>query len=193
MRSEFKTITRNGEAAFTEKGSKFMGYAFSMKDPADLKDLLQSIKSRHKGARHFCYAYVCGKNYEWVRSSDEGEPSGTAGKPILHQIEARDLTETLVVVVRYFGGILLGTGGLIQAYREAARLALEETETAIFPVTYRYTARFPYEQMAPVMQYIKRKKLEFSLTDTYPAFGLEVHIPILEKETVIHELKNFSL
>lgn len=116
---------------FSSKGSKFIALGFPVESAAEVKAILNEIRSEpeYKAARHFCYAYRLGCPVSDLRANDDGEPSGTAGKPILHQIESHQFTNVLVVVVRFFGGVLLGTGGLIQAYREASSAALKNSET----------------------------------------------------------------
>lgn len=123
--TEYFTITKQSTATHVVKGSKFIGIAFPFEKESELKAILSLVKSEYKSARHYCFAYKIGVNEYNVKSSDDGEPSGTAGKPILGQINSFGLTNILIVVVRYFGGVLLGTGGLTQAYKIAAKTALE--------------------------------------------------------------------
>lgn len=128
MTDSYLTIQTQSSGLYKSKGSKFLSFAHPAKDTEEVKDLIADYKKRYHNARHVCYAYMLGPERNDFRFNDDGEPSGTAGKPILGQINARNLTNVLVVVVRYFGGILLGTGGLVTAYREAASDALEQAE-----------------------------------------------------------------
>jgi uncharacterized YigZ family protein len=121
----FNSIALLGESLYKEKGSKFLGYAFPISDEAQFKEELARIKQEHHQARHHCYAYALNKDASLYRTSDDGEPNGTAGKPILAPLSGRDLTFSAVVVVRYFGGTKLGKGGLVRAYGTAARDAID--------------------------------------------------------------------
>jgi uncharacterized YigZ family protein len=120
---DLTTLGPIGEGIYKEKGSKFIGYALHVDDTDKVKEIINAYKKEHHKARHVCYAYKIGND---IRANDNGEPSGTAGRPILRQIEASGIENLLVVVVRYFGGTLLGTGGLINAYKEASREAIKE-------------------------------------------------------------------
>lgn len=124
VKQNFITLAGPASAELLEKKSRFIGYAAPVTDEAAALAFLQEIRSRHRDATHNCYAYQAGENDQFQRSSDDGEPSGTAGRPILEVIRGRGLKNTVVVVTRYFGGILLGTGGLVRAYSAAAKAAL---------------------------------------------------------------------
>ena len=128
MQDYFLTIQKNCEGLYKEKGSKFISYAFPVSNEAEIKKIISQVKKEHHAARHWCYAYKLGADKKMFRANDDGEPSGTAGKPILNQLSAADLTDVLIVVVRYFGGTLLGTSGLITAYKNAAADALLHAE-----------------------------------------------------------------
>ncbi|MDE6042560.1 MAG: YigZ family protein, partial [Muribaculaceae bacterium] len=144
MADLFHTIASPSEAQYTEKRSKFIGFAFPVSTPGEAKDLVAQMQKRYYDARHVCWAYMLGSTRDVFLSNDNGEPSGTAGKPILGQINSLGLTNVLVVVVRYFGGIKLGTSGLIVAYRTAARMALEAAGTVERHDRSRVAFRFPY-------------------------------------------------
>jgi uncharacterized YigZ family protein len=135
MQDSFLTIQKNCEGLYKEKGSKFFGYAFPVSDEAEIKKIISGLKKEHHSARHWCYAFRLGSDKKLFRANDDGEPSGTAGKPILNQIVAADLTDALIVVVRYFGGTLLGTSGLIHAYKSAAAEALQHSQVITKYVT----------------------------------------------------------
>ena len=124
----YKMLSAPGEGLYKEKGSKFIATAFTVMSEDEVKSALAEVKKKYYDARHHCYAYMIGPDKACFRSSDDGEPSGTAGKPILNQILSKDVTNVCVIVVRYFGGTLLGTGGLIVAYREASKAALDAGE-----------------------------------------------------------------
>jgi uncharacterized YigZ family protein len=146
----------SGEGLFKDKGSKFLAFAYPVKNEEEVKVLLQQIKKEHFAAAHHCFAYVLGFDKQIQKSNDDREPSNTAGKPILRSILAKDLTFTLVVVVRYFGGKLLGVPGLIQAYGEAATDALNNLKVVEKTVTERHELRFDYENENEAFKIIKQ-------------------------------------
>lgn len=155
MADLFHTIASPSEAQYTEKRSKFIGFAFPVSTPGEAKDLVAQMQKRYYDARHVCWAYMLGSARDIFLSNDNGEPSGTAGKPILGQINSLGLTNVLVVVVRYFGGIKLGTSGLIVAYRTAARMALEAAGTVERHDRSRVAFRYPYTAMNAAMKLTK--------------------------------------
>ena len=156
----FTTIAGETEAVFTEKRSKFIAAALPVRTVEEVKAHLETFQKKYYDARHVCYAYMLGAERKDFRANDNGEPSGTAGKPILGQINSRGLTDVLVVVVRYFGGIKLGTGGLIVAYRTAAAMALDEAETVEKTVDETVTVAFEYPFMNDVMRIVKEESPE---------------------------------
>lgn len=180
-KTEYTIPQGPSEADITEKGSKFIGYVFPVRNKDDIAYFLHKLQEDHKNARHFCYAWVLGTQYEETRSNDDGEPSGTAGKPILQMIQSHGYTNCLVVVVRYFGGILLGTGGLVQAYKLAARKALELTTAVTQKVTKSHSYSVPYEKMNAVMQVLKREGWIYSLEENYPQVHFTIEIPLGEE------------
>src|SRR6478736_3309084 len=123
----YLTISQTADELYKDKGSKFLAFAFPVKSESEIKKKLTSLKKEHPSASHHCYAWRLGADKAAFRANDDGEPSNTAGKPILMQIQAKDLTNVLIVVVRYFGGTLLGVGGLINAYKQAALNVLNKT------------------------------------------------------------------
>lgn len=156
MTDEYKTITEViGEGFYSEKRSKFLAFAHHVETIDEIKDILASYRKKYYDARHVCYAYVLGADKADFRANDDGEPSSTAGKPILGQINSYDLTNVLVIVVRYYGGVNLGTGGLTVAYRTAAADALDHATIETRLVEKVITYSFPYPMMNAVMRVIK--------------------------------------
>lgn len=159
MTDEYKTITEGiGEGFYSEKRSKFLAFAHHVETIDEIKDILASYRKKYYDARHVCYAYVLGADKADFRANDDGEPASTAGKPILGQINSYDLTNVLVIVVRYYGGVNLGTGGLIVAYRTAAADALDHATIETRLVEEVITYSFPYPMMNAVMRVIKEMK-----------------------------------
>ncbi len=152
----YKTIKSLSEGLLKEKSSKFFGYALPVSRSEDVKRELERLKKEHHSARHWCYAYRLTPEGSVFRANDDGEPSHSAGDPILRQIDSMELTDVLVVVVRYFGGIKLGVGGLIQAYGGAARLALEAANIIEREIKEELKITFGYEDMSEVMRILKR-------------------------------------
>lgn len=155
----YLTIEETSEGIFRDKGSKFIAYAYSFKDETKLKDIIADLKSLHPKARHHCWAYRLSPDRTVFRVNDDGEPSGTAGRPILNVLLSKDITNILVVVVRYFGGTLLGVPGLINAYKMATLDALVNAAIVEKTVNDIYTIAFDYIQMNDVMRVIKEENL----------------------------------
>ncbi len=155
----YRTITGPSEGLFRDKGSKFMAYAYPFKSENQLKDIIADLKTLHPKARHHCWAYRLTPDRAVFRLNDDGEPSGTAGRPILNMLLSKDLTNVLVVVVRYFGGTLLGVPGLINAYKSATQFALEEADIVEETVNDVYEISFDYLQMNEVMRLVKEENL----------------------------------
>ena len=153
---EYQTITaKTGEGYYTEKRSKFLAFAHHVETADEVKEIVDDYRRRYYDARHVCYAYMLGADRKEFRANDDGEPSSTAGKPILGQINSLLLTDVLVVVVRYYGGVNLGTGGLIVAYRTAAADALAHSEIVTRQVEELVTYEYPYVMMNDVMRIVK--------------------------------------
>ena len=152
----YNTIAQPSTAEFKDRGSKFIAYAFPIETAEDFKQQLQSLKKEHPKAVHHCFAYRIGTDGNNFRSSDDGEPSGTAGKPILGQIDSKELTNMAVIVVRYWGGTLLGVPGLINAYKTTASLALQVTPIIQKQVEIKYSIEFDYTRMNEVMMILKQ-------------------------------------
>ena len=155
MRDTYLTIQDKSEGIYTEKRSKFLAFAHPIETIDEIKDLITDYKKKYYDARHVCYAYMLGPERTDFRVNDDGEPSSTAGKPILGQINSRELTNILVVVIRYFGGVKLGTSGLIVAYREAAAEALSAATVIEKTIEETVTFTFPYVMMNSVMRVVK--------------------------------------
>lgn len=164
MNDTYKTITSASEGYFKDKGSKFFAYAYPVHTEEEIKEILAGLKKDHHSARHHCYAWRLGKENIQFRANDDGEPSGTGGKPILGQLLSFELTNILVVVVRYFGGTLLGVSGLINAYRTAAAEALANAEIIEKIIESEYQLDFTYNQLNDVMQIIKQENLTVTNT-----------------------------
>jgi len=155
MSDIYKTISTTTEGIYKEKGSKFLSFAIPVNAVEEVKEIVKEYRKRFFDARHVCYAYMFGAERADFRANDDGEPSGTAGRPILGQINSRELTNILVIVVRYFGGVLLGTGGLVTAYKEATADALNEAVIIEKTVNETISINFHYIQMNDVMKVIK--------------------------------------
>ncbi len=179
MTDAYKTITAPSEGEFKDRGSKFLAYAWPVRTEADIHEKQESLRKVHIKARHHCYAWRLGADGARYRSNDDGEPSGTAGRPILAQIDALDLRDVLVVVARYFGGTLLGTSGLINAYREAAAEALRHADVVEKIVQDYLSLDFDYALMPDVMQAVK--KLDIELTGQ--AFGDRGRLDVAIRQT----------
>lgn len=155
MTDEYKTIAAGGEGYYTEKRSKFLAFAHHVESTDEVKKLIAGYRKKYYDARHVCYAYMLGAGRAEFRANDDGEPSSTAGKPILGQINSNELTDVLIVVVRYYGGVNLGTSGLIVAYREAAADAIAHAEVVTRQVEEDIVYSFSYPQMNDVMRIVK--------------------------------------
>lgn len=190
--SSYKTINKTGKAEYTDRGSRFLGFAFSVKDLAQFKERFQAIKELHPKASHHCYAYRIGYQGELWRSSDNGEPSGTAGRPILGQLESHQLLFSAVVVVRYFGGTLLGVPGLINAYRAAAQLSLENASFEEKSILCEYQLQFDYTLLNEVMRQIKRRQLTV-LNNAQGLFcEFTLGIPLDQEAAAVQEFKQLQ-
>lgn len=161
----YRTLTKpSAEVLFKEKNSKFFGYAFPVKTEEDVKTELETLKKQHHSARHWCYAYQLGiqENQYQFRVNDDGEPNNSAGMPIYGQIQSFEVTNVLIVVVRYFGGVKLGVGGLITAYKTTAQMALENSKIVTRTINQEIELRFEYKDMNKVMRVIKEKNLKIA-------------------------------
>ena len=161
MEDTYKTIAYpSEELLFKEKNSKFFGYSFPIQSEAEVKPIIDSLRKQHPNAGHYCYAYQIGTDTIVHRANDDGEPSNTAGMPIYGQIQSFGVTNILLVVVRIFGGVKLGVGGLISAYRTAAQMTLESSEIIEKTIDIHYLVFFDYKNINKVMRVIKEKNVE---------------------------------
>ena len=156
LQDVYKTITKSAEGYINEKKSKFLSFIFPISSIDDTKEILDEYRKKYYDARHVCWAYMLGHEREEFRFNDDGEPSGTAGKPILGQINSSELTNVLIIVVRYFGGTLLGTGGLIRAYKDAAAVAIAEANIIEKTVDDNIKIHFEYVLLNDVMRVLKQ-------------------------------------
>jgi uncharacterized YigZ family protein len=180
IKDTYKTIASStSEVLFKEKNSKFYGYAFPVSSQEEIKIHLECLKKQHFSAIHHCYAYQFGTEKIEFRANDDGEPSNSAGMPIYGQIQSFELTNVLIVVVRYFGGIKLGVGGLITAYKTTAQIALETAEIIEKTIDIHYLITFDYKNMNKVMRIIKEKKLQ--IINQKMELNCEVEISIRKK------------
>jgi len=172
MEDTYKTISKPSEGLFKDKSSKFISFAYPVKSEDEIREIILTLKKEHHSARHHCYAWRLGHEKLLFRANDDGEPSSTAGKPILGQIQNHDLTNILIVVVRYFGGTLLGVSGLINAYKNAAMDAIDQAEVIEKIVEQNLLIEFGYGVMNEVMKVFKDEKLP----QIESAFDLECQI-----------------
>ena len=186
MTDEYKTIKGKGEGFYSEKRSKFLAFAHHVETQDEVKDLLAQYRKKYYDARHVCYAYMLGPARTDFRANDDGEPSSTAGKPILGQINSNELTDVLIVVVRYYGGVNLGTSGLIVAYREAASDAIAHCTIELRQVEERISYKFPYEQMNDVMRIVKDTNARIVSQD----FDNTCQIVLSIRQSEAEQLKN---
>ena len=190
--STYHTLKLRTEGLYKEKGSKFIGIAQSCYSEEEAKELLSEWKKEHHQAGHLCYAYRFGKELSVFRANDDGEPSNSAGAPILGQIQSFGLTNVLIGVVRYYGGTKLGVGGLINAYRTAAKEALEINEIIEVEIFHHYRLTFDYPIMSDVMYWLKKANLEYKNQLFEVDCQLEVAFPLMRDEQLLAELKEFE-
>ena len=175
----YKTIEKATVAEFKDRGSKFLSFSFPISSVADFKLHLAALKKEHPKSSHHCFAYRLGTDGNTFRVSDDGEPSGTAGRPILGQIDSLQLTNVLVIVVRYFGGTLLGVPGLIQAYKSATALALQQATIITKPVLISFQLQFDYTLLNEIMRLVKQYDCEVIKNDLQLFCVMELGVPIL--------------
>lgn len=192
LSDSFLTIYKPSQGLYKEKGSKFLAFIFHVDNETDAKNHLETIRKEYHDARHHCYAYSIGKEGDIWRANDDGEPSGTGGRPILGQIKSKNVTNVIIIVVRYFGGILLGVSGLANAYKKAAENALNNATIEQHIIHSRYNLSFPYAVMNDVMKVLKDE----NITQSNHNFDLECSLTIsLRKsteETILDKLSKIE-
>lgn len=188
----YLTIEKESVAEFKDRGSRFLAYAFPVLSADDFKKRLKEIKEEHPKAAHHCFAYRIGTEGNNFRSSDDGEPSGSAGRPILGQIDSKELSNIAIIVVRYFGGTLLGVPGLINAYKTSASFALQLNPTIKKPILINYRLQFDYTILNEVMRIIKKNECIILKQDLQLFCIVETSIPRQNLELCILQLKNFK-
>ncbi len=186
--NKYTTIAATGTGDFRDRGSKFLAYAYPIVSPADVKEKLQVLKKEHPKAVHHCYAYRIGTDGIQYRAVDDGEPSGSAGKPILGQIDSMGLTNVLVVVVRYFGGTLLGVPGLINAYKTATALSLEHLPKTEKWIENIYEINFDYPAMGEVLYLLKQAEATIYKQDLQLFCVINAGIPRKQSDTYVQRL-----
>lgn len=188
----YLTIEKPSSAEFKDRGSKFIAFAFSIETADDFKKQLQLLKKEHPKAVHYCFAYRIGTAGNNFRSSDDGEPSGTAGKPILGQLDSKGITNVAVIVVRYWGGTLLGIPGLINAYKTAAALTLQVTPVVQKQVELNYTIEFEYNRMNEVMMVLKQFNCTIISNEMQLFCIIRTGIPKNRLDEVLYRLKDLQ-
>jgi uncharacterized YigZ family protein len=188
----YNTIEKPSFAEFKDRGSKFLAHAYPILTADDFKKYLQQVKKEHAKAVHHCFGYRLGLDGNNFRVSDDGEPGGTAGKPILGQIDSKELTNVLVVVVRYFGGTLLGVPGLINAYKTATSLALQLTPVVQKQVQVDYRLQFDYTRMNDVMIIVRQFGCEVKKQDSQLFCELTLGVPKGRVNEVLFKLKELQ-
>lgn len=178
----YLTVSAPAEGLYKEKGSKFLSFVFPVADEVDVKRCLERLRKEYFDARHHCYAWVLGASRSLYRVSDDGEPNHSAGDPILGQIKSRNLTNVLVVVVRYFGGVKLGVGGLVAAYRTAAKDALDKSQIIQKELTKELKLRYDYENTAEVMRLVKEFDMDVLSQQYHETCELIVSIKVRFEE-----------
>lgn len=185
----FYTVQGVSEGIFKEKGSKFLGFVYGVQNEADIKARLETLQKKYFDASHHCYAWMIGPEKKHFRAFDDGEPNHSAGTPILGQIKSKNLTNVLVVVVRYFGGTKLGVGGLTQAYKAAAEIALGNSTIVEIELTAGFSLEFDYGESAEVMRMVK----EFDLTIEHQTYDeraqLRINVKLRKKEKFLEKIK----
>lgn len=192
MQTTYKTLKSQSEGLYKEKGSKFIAYAVPCYTEEEAKQYLEKWRKEHYQSRHVCWAYRFGLDKKQFRANDDGEPSNSAGAPILGQIQSFDLSNVLIGVVRYFGGVKLGVGGLIHAYREAAMDALQNAEIIEVEVFLHIRANFSYEVMPEVMNWLKRMNLEYYNQQFELNCSIDIKLPLDQKVQLMEDLADIG-
>lgn len=184
---KYKTLKKaSPEAIIKDRGSKFLAYGFPVETESEVKDILEELWQQHPKASHICYAWQLGKRYEHYRANDDGEPNNSAGMPIYGQLQAANLTNCLVTVVRYYGGVNLGVGGLISAYKASAKMTLETGTHVMRTIKSKLLLNFDYPRMNDVMRIIKEENLNILDQELY----LDCKITLAVRENKVETIKN---
>jgi uncharacterized YigZ family protein len=195
----YKTLKDPSTGLYKEKGSKFLGFAFPVSDEQEIREILLKLRKEHHSARHHCFAWRLGSENEEYRINDDGEPSGTAGRPIFNQIKSNELTNVLIVVIRYFGGILLGTSGLTNAYKQAASDAIQQGEIIERVVEDLIEVHFDYQAMNEYMHIVKEMQLKQLKSDFQLECSAVISVRqsltelVLEKLNSVEKLKAYVM
>ncbi len=192
MEDSFKSLGKPAEGSFRDRNSRFLAFGYPVETLEEINEILASLKKKYHDARHHCYAFRLGPAKDVIRLNDDGEPSGTAARPIFGQLLSHDLSDTLVVVVRYFGGTLLGTGGLIQAYRNATADMISNAIIIEKYVLDPVFVSFPFEGMNQVMKILKEEHLSFRSRSTDTRCSLEIFVRKSLAETITGRLSAIS-
>jgi uncharacterized YigZ family protein len=190
LKHTYLTIKTSGFGVIKEKSSKFIGVAQFCSKLSEVNDILNDLKKEHPQASHFCYAYSLGTQNKQTRVNDDGEPSNSAGTPILGQINSLNLSNVLVVVIRYYGGVKLGVGGLVQAYKNAAKEALVDAEIAEIELGDYYMLQFSYEKLVELMNYLKRRKINIEHNQINTSCSVRIYLPLSKSQSVLEDLIN---
>jgi len=188
----FLTIQSETQGIYKDRGSKFLSFAYPVANEEEIKRNLNHLKKKYHDAKHHCFAFRIGTKKEYYRANDDGEPSGTAGKPIFGQIVSKGLTNILVVVVRYFGGTLLGTSGLINAYRAATIDCLTKATMVELQIEKTFEVYFPYEQMNSIMRIVKDESLTIGQQQFEKDCRLLLHVREREYKRIVQRLANIK-
>ncbi len=192
QKDTYLTIAAPVETIYKEKSSKFLTYAWHVTDAEQVRELLDGLRKRYYDATHHCYAYRIGPRGKQFRANDDGEPSGTAGKPILGQLLSRDVTDCLVVVVRYFGGTKLGVSGLIDAYKTSTAMVLDEAEIVERTIDREITITFPYASIGEVMKIIKEEKPKVREQIFDNTCRIELSVRLSREASLLGKVKDVS-
>lgn len=192
LKQTYRTIKTSGIGVLKEKSSKFIGIAQSCSRLSDANEIIFNLKKEHPQASHFCYAYSLGTQFKQTRTNDDGEPSNSAGIPILGQINAFDITNVMIVVIRYYGGVKLGVGGLVQAYKNAAKEALTHAEIVEIEIGDYYTLEFPYVKLVELMNYLKRFKIDISHNQIDTICSVRIYLPLSKSQHVLNDIMDMQ-
>lgn len=188
----YRSVAAPSEGLFKDKGSRFMAFLYPVSSPEEIKPLVDAIRKEHHSARHHCYAYRLGYDGATYRSNDDGEPSGSAGKPILSAIDSAGLSDILIVVVRYFGGILLGVPGLIRAYREAAADAIAHSTVVDKVASECLRLGFDYQQMNDVQRIVKAEAFRILNQNFDLHCVIDIDVPLSRIEPFMKKVNNYN-